>query len=445
MVWSLVWVLLLSGLVSGFDESPDLNQDEDLFHPSFTADTESREASNSGTDQTHVSESLEPNSLCGHFSAEATSGGGCRVVAMLPAGPGTLPRERCPDLFRCRSQVSDWSRESTGRKQELQHIREAVSEVKRESGENHRRVKGLESEGHVSLNSSLISRLTALESRHTEVSTLLHVHAALVHEIQLQLQVLSKTLRSTCSLKSRAPPVAIRGMALSTPPLGSCPSDCAALLHHGVRRSGIYSIVLAPGVSLPVYCDMETDGGGWTVLQRRADGSISFNRGWEAYSHGFGDLRSEFWMGNTPLHLLVTQRHCSLRVHLQDWDHETHWGLYQDFRIEDEQNLFRLHVSGFLGSISDSFGWYHDGQDFATPDSGDLCAEVCHSGWWFRQCYQANLNGVYYQGGLYSLRAQNLLGPDGLVWFSWTDSDFYSLKSSSMMIRPQDFRPYRSP
>ncbi|KAK7898193.1 hypothetical protein WMY93_019046 [Mugilogobius chulae] len=49
------------------------------------------------------------------------------------------------------------------------------------------------------------------------------------------------------------------------------------------------------------------------------------------------------------------------------------------------------------------------------------------------------------QGGLYSLRAQNLLGPDGLVWFSWTDSDFYSLKSSSMMIRPQDFRARRSP
>ncbi|XP_072304437.1 angiopoietin-2-like isoform X2 [Eucyclogobius newberryi] len=277
---------------------------------------------------------------------------------------------------------------------------------------------------------------------------LLLVHASLVHEIQSQVQNLSKTLRTSCTRcdPRAAPPLAMRGTARPAPPVGSsCPSDCASLIQNGVHRSGIYSIILAPGVSLPVYCDMETDGGGWTVFQRRRDGSISFNRGWDEYRVGFGDLRSEFWLGNSPLHLLVTKRHCSLRVHLKDWSHQQHQVLYRDFRIEDELARFRLHVSGFSGSISDSFGWYHDGQDFGTPDSGDLCAEVCHSGWWFRQCFQANLNGVYYQGGLYSLRAQNLLGPDGLVWFSWTDSDFYSLKSSSMMIRPLDFRPHRSP
>ncbi|XP_033830856.2 fibrinogen-like protein 1 [Periophthalmus magnuspinnatus] len=267
-----------------------------------------------------------------------------------------------------------------------------------------------------------------------------------MHEIQTQVQNLNKTLRTSCT-QTHPRPVS---MIIKTPSrpagsLGSCPSDCASLIQNGVHRSGIYSIVVAPGVSLPVYCDMETDGGGWTVFQRRRDGSVSFNRGWDQYRVGFGDLRTEFWLGNTPLHLLVTQRRCSLRIHLLDWAHVHHHALYQDFKIEDEQSRFRLHVSGFSGSISDSFGWYHDGQDFGTPDTGDLCAEVCHSGWWFRQCYQANLNGVYYQGGLYSLRAQNLLSPDGLVWFSWADSDFYSLKSSSMMVRPLDFRSHRSP
>ncbi|KAK7898194.1 hypothetical protein WMY93_019047 [Mugilogobius chulae] len=134
--------------------------------------------------------------------------------------------------------------------------------------------------------------------------------------------------------------------------------------------------------------------GGWTVFQRRGDGSVSFNRGWDDYRVGFGDLRSEFWLGNSPLHRLVTQRHCSLRIHLSDWSQEQHQASYRDFR---RAGPLPLHVSGFSGTISDSFGWYHDGQDFGTPDSGDLCAEVCHSGWWFRQCFQANLNGVYYQ------------------------------------------------
>lgn len=54
--------------------------------------------------------------------------------------------------------------------------------------------------------------------------------------------------------------------------------------------------------------------------------------------------------------------------------------------------------------------------------------------------------GIFsFQGGHYSLKAHNLLGPDGIVWFSWKDSDFYSLKAVTMMIRPRSFRPRLSP
>ncbi len=66
-------------------------------------------------------------------------------------------------------------------------------------------------------------------------------------------------------------------------------------------------------------------------------------------------------------------------------------------RIENEENLYRLHVSGFSGTVEDSFGWYHDKQSFSTPDTGDICAEISHGGWWYHQCFFANLNGVYYK------------------------------------------------
>uniref|UniRef100_A0A673VK71 Si:ch211-203k16.3 n=1 Tax=Salmo trutta TaxID=8032 RepID=A0A673VK71_SALTR len=103
----------------------------------------------------------------------------------------------------------------------------------------------------------------------------------------------------------------------------NCPIDCASIYYNGVRRSGLYTVVPSLGVMpVEVYCDMETEGGGWTMLQRRVDGSVTFDRSWREYKDGFGDLHSEFWLGNDYIHDLTSQGDYSLRIDLEDWSNK---------------------------------------------------------------------------------------------------------------------------
>ena len=64
-----------------------------------------------------------------------------------------------------------------------------------------------------------------------------------------------------------------------------------------------------------VYCDTLTAGGGWTVIQRRQDGSVDFlNRGWLEFEEGFGELTGEFWYGLRSIHCLTSNGKWELRI-----------------------------------------------------------------------------------------------------------------------------------
>ncbi|KAF6036708.1 hypothetical protein EB796_004980 [Bugula neritina] len=66
-------------------------------------------------------------------------------------------------------------------------------------------------------------------------------------------------------------------------------------LCYGVYNSG-ETVIKVDGVSMKVWCDLDTPEGPWITLLNRYDGSVDFNRTYQSYTDGFGDLSGEHWL-----------------------------------------------------------------------------------------------------------------------------------------------------
>nr|XP_003476871.1 fibrinogen alpha chain [Cavia porcellus] len=232
--------------------------------------------------------------------------------------------------------------------------------------------------------------------------------------------------------------------------------DCHDVLqtHPSGAQSGIFN-VKPPGSSkiFSVYCDQETSLGGWLLIQQRMDGSLNFNRTWQDYKRGFGSLNDqgegEFWLGNDGVHLL-TRKGSVLRVELEDWAGEGAFAEYHVW-VGSEAEGYALRVSSYQGNAGDALieGFAeegeeytsHNGMQFSTFDKDadqweENCAEIYGGGWWYNNCQAANLNGIYYSGGIYDPRENSPYEiENGVVWGPFKGTD-YSLKVVRMKIRP---------
>jgi len=176
---------------------------------------------------------------------------------------------------------------------------------------------------------------------------------------------------------------------------------------------------------------MDTDGGGWTVFQRREDGSVDFYRYWTDYQQGFGNLSGEFWLGLDKIHRL-TSTATQLRVDMQDFEENSRYAQYSNFSVGDSASKYTLSASGYTGTAGDSLTTWHNGFKFSTRDQDNdrydgHCAQRYKGGWWFSGCHASNLNGLYHGGSHYS-------NSDGVEWWTWRGHN-YSLKFTEMKLR----------
>ena len=189
-----------------------------------------------------------------------------------------------------------------------------------------------------------------------------------------------------------------------------------------------------------MFCDMTLLGGGWTIVQRRIDDTLDFERNWNGYVLGFGDFSKNFWLGLDKIKRVTDMGIHEVYIGLENFytsGEKTAWARYSYFSLGSAASDYPLTLGIFdaASTAGDSLT-SHRGQSFSTKDEDndshatEHCAQKYKGGWWYKNCHDSNLNGKWYDNGVLA----NPSISDGIIWDDWI-SDTYSLKTSVIAVR----------
>ncbi|CAJ0596705.1 unnamed protein product [Cylicocyclus nassatus] len=198
---------------------------------------------------------------------------------------------------------------------------------------------------------------------------------------------------------------------------------CADLRNYwNYTSDGVYNITppyLVPALkdqqgSVAVYCDMTTEGGGWTLMSAANDSEMT-NRTYKNYADGFAkDSPYYNWLGLDLISGMTTYENTSLRLQLYRCAQngllaKTTDCTYKHFLIKGAAEKYAVVIPEVCkGTEKDYYdGWARwnltqPGPAFVAFDNDDTnncSANFRNTGWWFdarNRCGSANLNGVRY-------------------------------------------------
>ena len=166
--------------------------------------------------------------------------------------------------------------------------------------------------------------------------------------------------------------------------------------------SGLYRIAPTDGKGeFTVCCEMNINGGGWTVIQRRNDNSTDFYRDWQAYKTGFGGMDSNFWLGLEKIHRLTQIESHEVKFIMTNYENEMFVATYDLFKVDSEATDYQLEIGKYVSSESNSLKM-HKNHKFSTYDHNDIdpnrnCAVKFHGAWWYKNCYQSIISLLFYR------------------------------------------------
>ena len=209
-----------------------------------------------------------------------------------------------------------------------------------------------------------------------------------------------------------------------------------------VTQDGVYdgeAVVNEIPTSFEVFCDMTQDGGGWTTIQRRIDGSVDFAKDWVDYKNGFGDPAGEYWLGLDRIHAISKYfgNHLLLRIKATAFNGDSTTLITEGFSVDNEANRYKLTCGKVVEGDQVYGSWlFSDGAFFSTQDrDNDKNDSHCvksnggFGGGWHNACIRISLNGKYPSSG-----------DVGLEYIRWEKfkKGKEGLKSISLAVKSKD-------
>ncbi|XP_033149842.1 fibrinogen-like protein 1 [Drosophila busckii] len=136
--------------------------------------------------------------------------------------------------------------------------------------------------------------------------------------------------------------------------------------------------------AFPVCCNSTFGSNeGWTVIQRRTDGTLNFDRKWDEYKNGFGDLRGEHWLGLEKVHLMTKFQPHELYIHMENYRNQTFFARYSNFLIGNETQSYEfLSLGEYTGNLENAI---------ETGTNIKFSIRKFYGGWWFSACERWNM------------------------------------------------------